>query len=492
MGARTRRECGEKTSQPLPVIVLLLNLQGISRKKNLFTKLMDFPALPLFDAIRGVMAGSWPDDEYDLAESPLSYVDYRKQKLEHSEPVTITTPSITIVKPDVEPESVAVAGEPRPEPEDSANPAPEAESEPKLGAETGETDIDTKGTDYVDAGVQTDGSWLEAMLGFEAPREKSILASVLPSGCKEDGEPVLGIEVEERNNLPTSSRRNTLVQTEGISDLSLLRPNTSGADSAETLSINSDGPTEVSTAVQVRIFSSPPPSSVTTLSLDRHDSGFFPTSRPQTPPSKANSRSSLPPSPPPSPPSMRRQAVVVGQSLIERKSIDSTASTTSTRIISIGHPQLSSASIASRNLSTTSVARPRFSTSSLAVPNSLYSSPKSSRFFEDLSEEVRPGTAASVEELARQSEPKKAPSIRSDTAIPAVQSEKISTSLVRPATAPSPSTLPKGKLRKLKLRLPKGCGLKFSIPKWARKSPSEKKRVVSYESTILTLASGKT
>lgn len=492
MGARTKRECGEKASQPLPVIVLLLNLQGISRKKNLFTKLMDFPALPLFDAIRGVMAGSWPDDEYDLAESPLSYVDYRKQKLEHSEPVTITTPSITIVKPDVEPESVAVAGEPRPESEDSANPAPEAESEPKLGAETGETDIDTKGTDYVDAGVQTDGSWLEAMLGFEAPREKSILASVLPSGCREDGEPVLGIEVEERNNLPTSSRRNTLVQTEGISDLSPLRPNTSGADSAETLSINSDGPTEVSTAVQVRIFSSPPPSSVTTLSLDRHDSGFFPTSRPQTPPSKANSRSSLPPSPPPSPPSMRRQAVVVGQSLIERKSIDSTASTTSTRIISIGHPQLSSASIASRNLSTTSVARPRFSTSSLAVPNSLYSSPKSSRFFEDLSEEVRPGTAASVEELARQSEPKKAPSIRSDTAVPAVQSEKISTSLVRPATAPGPSTLPKGKLRKLKLRLPKGCGLKFSIPKWARKSPSEKKRVVSYESTILTLASGKT
>jgi len=457
---------------------------------------MDSPALPLFDAIRGVMAGSWPDDEYDLAESPLSYVDYRKQKLECGEPVTITTPSITIVRPDVKPESVAVAGGPRPEPEGSANPAPEAESEPKLGAETGETDIGTKGTGYVDAGVQTDGSWLNAMLGFEAPREKSreksILANALQSGCREDGGPVLGIEVEERKNLPTSSRRNTFVQTEGASDLNPLRPNSSGADSAETLSINSDGPTEVSTAVQVRIFSSPPPSSVTTLSLDRHDSGFFPTSRPQTPPSKANSRSSLPPSPPPSPPSMRRQAVVVGQSLIERKSIDSTASTTSTRIISIGHPQPSSASIASRNLSTTSVARPRFSTSSLVVPNSLYSSPKSSRFFEDLSEEVRPGTAASVEELARQSEPKKAPSIRSDTTVPAAQSEKISTSLVRPATAPDPSTLPKGKPRKLKLRLPKGCGLKFSIPKWAKKSSNEKKRVVSYESTILTFASGKT
>ncbi|KAG0634005.1 hypothetical protein HOY80DRAFT_1005520 [Tuber brumale] len=460
---------------------------------------MDTPTLPLFDTIRGVMAGSWPDDEYDLAESPLSYVDYRKQKLECGEPVTIT-PSITIVKPDAEPESVSVVGEPRPESEDSADPAPEAELGPKLGAETSETDIDTKGTDYVDASVQTDGSWLtgNAMLGFEAPREKAISASALQNGRVEDGGTAIALstEVEEGNNLPTCSRRNTVVQTEGTSDLlDLLRPISSGGDSTETLSINSDGPTEVSTAVQVRIFSSPPPSSVTTLPLDRHDSGFFhtPTSRPQTPPLKSNSRSSLPPSPPPSPPSMRRQAVVVDQSLIERKSTDSTTTSTSTRIISIENPQPSSVSIASHNFSTTSVTRPRFSTSSLIAPNSLYSSPKSSRFFEDLSDELRPGTAASVEELARQSEPKKAPSVRPHTAVLSVQSEKIATSLVRPATAPGPSTSSKGKHRKLKLRLPKGCGLKFSIPQWARKKSSgEKKRVVSYESTVMTLASEKT
>ncbi|PWW76481.1 hypothetical protein C7212DRAFT_343674 [Tuber magnatum] len=455
---------------------------------------MGTPALPLFDAIRGVMAGSWPEDEYDLAESPLSYVDYRKQKPECGEPVTITAPSITISKPDAEPESVVAVGEPRPESEGTTDPTPEAGSESKLGTETRETDIDIKGKDYVDASVQTDGSWLKAMLGFGAPRERAIPTSTLQSGCEEDRGTVLGTEAEEENNLLTRSRRNTLVQTEGTSDLDLLRPNSSGADSTETLSINSDGPTEVSTAVQVRIFSSPPPSSVTTLSLDRHDSGFFPTStsRPQTPPSKANSRPSLPPSPPPSPPSMRRQAVVVGQSLIERKSTDSTTSTTSTRIISIENPQPRPASIISRNFSTTSVARPRISTSSLAVPNSLYSSPKSSRFFEDLSDEVRPGTAASVEELARQSEPRKASSIRPDTAMPSMQSEKIPTSPTRPATAPSASTLSKGKPKKLKLRLPKGCGLKFSIPKWAKKSSSEKKRVVSYESTIYTTASGKT
>ncbi|KAG0134876.1 hypothetical protein HOY82DRAFT_553358 [Tuber indicum] len=455
---------------------------------------MDIPALPLFDAIRGVMAGSWPDDEYDLAESPLSYVDYRKQKFDCGEPVTITTPSITIVKQDAEPESVVVVGEPSPESGDSADPAPEAESGPKLGTETSETDIDTKGTDYVDASVQTDGSWLNAMLGFEAPREKAISASALQDGREEDGRTVLGTEVEEGNNLPMCSRRNTLVQTEGTSDLDPLRPITSGGDSTETLSINSDGPTEVSTAVQVRIFSSPPPSSVTTLPLDRHDSGFFPTptSRPQTPPLKSKSRRSLPPSPPPSPPSMMRQAVVVGQSLIERKSTESTTST-STRIISIENPQPSSVSIVSHNFSTTSVTRPRFSTSSLIVPNSLYSSPKSSRFFEDLSDELRPGTAASVEELARQSEPKKAPSVRPCTTVPSLQSEKITTSLVRPATAPGPSTPSKGKHMKLKLRLLKGCGLKFGIPQWAKKkkSSSEGKRVVSYESTVLTLASEK-
>ncbi|CUS08900.1 unnamed protein product [Tuber aestivum] len=455
---------------------------------------MDTPALPLFDAIRGVMAGSWPDDEYDLAESPLSYVDYRKQRLKCGEPVTITTPSITISKTDAEPESVAAIEEPRPESGGSADLAPDAGSESKLGTETKRTDIDTKGTDYVDAGVQTDGSWFKALLGFETPRGKTIPASSLQSGCEEDRRAAFGIEVEEENNLPTRSRRNTLVQTEGTSDLDLPRPNSSGADSTETLSINSDGPTEVSTAVQVRIFSSPPPSSVTTLSLDRHDSGFFPTStsRPQTPPPKTHSRPSLPPSPPPSPPSMRRQAVVVGQSLIERKSTDSAASATSTRIISIENPQPSSVSIASRNFSTTSVARPRFSTSSLVAPNSLYSSPKSSRFFEDLSDEVRPGTAASVEELARQSEPKKAPSPRPHTAVPSVQSEKIPASPTRPATAPHPSTLSKGKPKKLKLRLPKGCGLKFSIPKWAKKASREKKRVVSYESTIRTTVSEKT
>ncbi|KAI5843814.1 hypothetical protein DFP73DRAFT_527073 [Morchella snyderi] len=39
----------------------------------------DRPVSPLYEAIRDIMAGTWPEDEYDVAESPLGHADFKSQ-----------------------------------------------------------------------------------------------------------------------------------------------------------------------------------------------------------------------------------------------------------------------------------------------------------------------------------------------------------------------------------------------------------------------------
>lgn len=39
------------------------------------------PGSPLYEAIREILSGQWEEDEYDVAEPPLSYVDYKSQVL---------------------------------------------------------------------------------------------------------------------------------------------------------------------------------------------------------------------------------------------------------------------------------------------------------------------------------------------------------------------------------------------------------------------------
>ncbi|KAH0606572.1 uncharacterized protein H6S33_003406 [Morchella sextelata] len=39
----------------------------------------DRPVSPLYEAIRDIMAGTWPEDEYDVADSPLGHADFKSQ-----------------------------------------------------------------------------------------------------------------------------------------------------------------------------------------------------------------------------------------------------------------------------------------------------------------------------------------------------------------------------------------------------------------------------
>lgn len=39
----------------------------------------DRPVSPLYEAIRDIMAGTWPEDEYDVADSPLGHAEFRSQ-----------------------------------------------------------------------------------------------------------------------------------------------------------------------------------------------------------------------------------------------------------------------------------------------------------------------------------------------------------------------------------------------------------------------------
>ena len=440
---------------------------------------MDSPTLPLFTAIRGAMTGSWPEDEYDLAESPLSFVDYRGQEFdEMGKPIDVAPATTVLEDPgrheievkigEVEEKAEGAVPIPVPAPEPVREPVCEPVREPVCES-VHELVREPEHEVGPSAAIEDDDEEEE-----EEEEEDEL-------ELEEDEGTVIGLELID-NNPPTWSRRNTLFQTEDRTSLFSMHSYTT--DSSGTISINSDIPAEVSTAVQVRIFSSPPPSSVTTLSLDRHDSGFFfPTPpRPETP-LKQTSIASLPPSPPPSPPSIRRQAVVMGQSLIERTSTASTTTST-TRVIRMNHTSagMSAASLADPSMSNHSLplsaaaVRARFSSTSIAAPGSVYSSPKSSRFFEVLSDEnnsagsIRPGTGQSVETLARLSKPLPRRPYTASAEKPA--------SFARPRTAPEvprKSDMKGWKKKKIDFSFLKikGCGVKLSIPKWGKK---EKKK----------------